>query len=139
MLFRSAEFQGQSVEEYIAPISRRFLIPIFFMSLGLLIDAHMLFSYTALLALFGAFLLIGFREVIHRRWLKTGGDAGTYLLLCPNLTMAALGATTLLQTGSRAAAAWVLLIGLFLSVISLFMLPRAVEQNAKPVSVLDPV
>jgi Kef-type K+ transport system membrane component KefB len=141
-LFMSrAEFQGQSVEEYIAPISRRFLIPIFFMSLGLAIDAHMLFSYTALLALCGAFLLIGFREVIHRRWLKTGGDAGTYLLLCPNLTMAALGATTLLQTGSRTAATWVLLAGLFLSVISLFMLPRAVEQDAKavPVPVPNPV
>lgn len=138
-LFMSrAEFQGQNVEEYIAPISRRFLIPIFFMSLGLAIDAHMLFSYTALLALCGAFLLIGFREVIHRRWLKTGGDAGTYLLLCPNLTMAALGATTLLQTGSRTAATWVLLAGLFLSVISLFMLPRAVEQNAKPVPVPVP-
>jgi Kef-type K+ transport system membrane component KefB len=141
-LFMSrAEFQGQSVEEYIAPISRRFLIPIFFMSLGLAIDAHMLFSYTALLALCGAFLLIGFREVIHRRWLKTGGDAGTYLLLCPNLTMAALGATTLLQTGSRVAATWVLLAGLFLSVISLFMLPRAVEQDAKvaPVPVPNPI
>ena len=34
----------------------------------------MLFSYTALLALCGAFLLIGVREVLHRRWLKTGGD-----------------------------------------------------------------
>src|ERR1700690_2119781 len=33
-----AEFHGQRVEEYIAPISRRFLIPIFFMSLGLAID-----------------------------------------------------------------------------------------------------
>jgi Kef-type K+ transport system membrane component KefB len=131
-LFMSrAEFQGQNVEEYIAPISRRFLIPIFFMSLGLLIDARMLFSYIALLAFCGAFLLIGFREVIHRRWLKTGGDVGTYLLLCPNLTMAALAATTLLQTGSRIAATWVVLSGLFLSVISLLMLPRVLEDNVK--------
>ncbi len=131
-LFMSrAEFQGQNVEEYIAPISRRFLIPIFFMSLGLLIDARMLFSYTALLAFCGAFLLIGFREVIHRRWLKTGGDVGTYLLLCPNLTMAALAAKTLLQGDSRAAATWVVLSGLFLSVISLLMLPRVVEENVK--------
>jgi Kef-type K+ transport system membrane component KefB len=142
-LFMSrAEFQGQNVEEYIAPISRRFLIPIFFMSLGLLIDARMLFSYTALLALLGSFLLIGFREAIHRRWLKTGGDAQAYLLLCPNLTMAALAATTLLQAGSRVAATWVVLSGLFLSVISLLMLPRVAEEGVKPVSVvpirLDP-
>jgi hypothetical protein len=55
--------------------------------------------------------------------------------------MAALGATTLLQTGSRVAATWVLLAGLFLSVISLFMLPRAVEQDAKvaPVPVPNPI
>jgi Kef-type K+ transport system membrane component KefB len=49
-LFMSrAQFEGMSVEEYIAPISRRFLIPIFFMSLGLLIDSRMLFPHTALL------------------------------------------------------------------------------------------
>ena len=124
-LFMSrAEFEGKSVEEYIAPISRRFLIPIFFVSLGLLIDARMLFSHLALLALCGAVLFIGCREVLHRRWLKTGGDGQTYLLLCPNLTMAALAAKALFATGGRDAATWVVLSGLFLSVISLLMLPR---------------
>ncbi|HEY5346383.1 MAG TPA: cation:proton antiporter [Verrucomicrobiae bacterium] len=129
-LFMSrAQFEGQSVEEYIAPISRRFLIPVFFVSLGLLIDAQMLFSSMALLALSGALLLICFREVIQRRWLKTGGDLQTYLLLSPNLTMAALAATTLLAAGRRDAATWVVLSGLFMSVISLLLLPRAVEEN----------
>lgn len=132
-LFMSrAQFEGVGIEEYIAPISRRFLIPIFFMSLGLLIDGRMLFSYTALLALCGAFLLIGVREVLHRRWLKTGGDLQTYLLMCPNLTMAALAATALLSAGSRDAATWVVLSGLFLSVISLLMLPRVREVVIKP-------
>jgi Kef-type K+ transport system membrane component KefB len=136
-LFMSrAQFEGRSVEDYIAPISQRFLIPIFFVSLGLLIDAHMLFSYMAWIALCGAFLLIGFREMIHRRWLKTGGDARTYLLLCPNLTMAALAARTLLETGSRAAATWVVLSGLFLSVISLMLLPRGVAETEKPAAAL---
>ena len=130
-LFMSrTQFQGQSVEEYIAPISRRFLIPIFFMSLGLLIDARMLFSHMALLALSGAFLLLGFREILHRRWLKTGGDLQTYLLLSPNLTMAALAATALLAAGSRDAATWVVLSGLFMSVISLLLLPRIKEEAA---------
>ena len=134
-LFMSrSQFEGQSVEEYIAPISRRFLIPIFFMSLGLLIDARMVFSYTALLALCGAVLLIGFREVMHRRWLKTGGDAGAYLLLCPNLTMAALAATTLLHAGGRDAATWVVLSGLFISVISLLLLPRTQSETILPAS-----
>jgi Kef-type K+ transport system membrane component KefB len=125
-LFMSrAQFDGQSVEEYIAPISRRFLIPIFFMSLGLLVDVRMLFSHMALLALCGAFLLIGFREMLYRRWLKTGGDRQAYLLLCPNLTLAALAATALLSAGNRDAATWVVLSGLFLSVISLLLLPRS--------------
>jgi len=138
-LFMSrAEFQGQSVEEYIAPISRRFLIPIFFMSLGLVIDVRMLFSYLALLALCGSFLLIGFREAVHRRWLKTGGDNGTYLLLCPNLTMAALAAKTLLEAHSVLAATWVILSGLFLSLISLSLLPRVAEDNNKPAPVPVP-
>jgi Kef-type K+ transport system membrane component KefB len=131
-LFMSrAEFEGMGIEEYIAPISRRFLIPIFFMSLGLLIDGRMLFSYTALQALCGAFLLIGIREVLHRRWLKTGGDLQSYLLMCPNLTMAALAATVLLGAGNRNAATWVVLSGLFLSVISLLLLPRVQNEDAK--------
>jgi Kef-type K+ transport system membrane component KefB len=132
-LFMSrAQFEGVGIEEYIAPISRRFLIPVFFMSLGLLIDGRMLFSYTALLALCGSFLLIGVREVLHRRWLKTGGDPGTYLLLSPNLTMAALAATALLSVDSRNAATWVVLSGLFLSVISLLLLPRVREVEPIP-------
>jgi Kef-type K+ transport system membrane component KefB len=125
-LFMSrAQFEGVGVEEYIAPISRRFLIPVFFVSLGLMVDTAVLFSRVAALALVGAFLLIAFREAIHRRWLKTGGDARAYLLLCPNLTMAALAATALLGAGSRDAATWVVLSGLFMSVISLLLLPRS--------------
>jgi Kef-type K+ transport system membrane component KefB len=129
-LFMSrTKFEDKGVEEYIAPISRRFLIPVFFVSLGLMVDWRMLFSYTALLALCGAFLLIGFREAIHRRWLKTGGDAGAYLLFCPNLTLAALAATALLNANSRDAATWVVLSGLFMSSISLLLLPRAMQNK----------
>ncbi len=129
-LFMSkAEFAGQSVEEYIAPISRGFLIPVFFVSLGMLIDAHQLISLLALLALLAAGVLIGYREVLHRRWLRTGGDARAYLLLCPNLTMAALAAKSLLATHSQLAATWVVLCGLFISVISLLLLPRNKDES----------
>lgn len=129
-LFMSrAEFQHQSVEEIIAPISRRFLIPIFFVSLGLLINVQMLLSYTALLALCGAFVIIGFRDMLHRRWLKTGGDRGTYLLFCPNLTMVAVAAASLFAAGAREAAAWTVLTGLFLSVAALALQPHAALEN----------
>jgi Kef-type K+ transport system membrane component KefB len=130
-LFMSrAQFEGKSMAEYIAPISRRFLIPIFFVSLGLLVDVRLLFSHTALLALCGAFLFIGCREVMHRRWLKTGGDQQTYLLLCPNLTMAALAAKVLFFTGGSEAGTWVVLSGLFLSIIALLLLPRVRGDGA---------
>jgi Kef-type K+ transport system membrane component KefB len=124
MFMARTEFHGHSLEEHIAPISRRFLIPIFFVSLGMTVDAKMLCSYGALLALCGAVFLIGFREVLHRRFLQTGGPAQTFLLFCPNLTMAALAATSLLQAGKQEAATWVTLCGLFFSVISLWLLPR---------------
>ena len=132
-LFMSrATFRGRSVADYIAPISRQFLIPIFFVSLGLMIGPRMLVTYTALMALCGMLLLIGFREMIHRRWLKTGGDGLTYLLFCPNLTMVALAAASLLEAGDRDAATWVVLSGLFLSVISLCLLPRTQEGEVQP-------
>jgi Kef-type K+ transport system membrane component KefB len=124
MFMARTEFHGQSLEEYIAPISRRFLIPIFFVSLGMMVDAKMFFSYGALLALFGSIFLIGFREVLHRRFLQTGGPGHTFLLFCPNLTMAALAATSLLAADKQEAATWVTVSGLFFSVISLLMLPR---------------
>jgi len=124
MFMSRTTFHGHSLEEHIAPISRRFLIPIFFVSLGMTVDAKMLVSYGALLALCGAVFLIGFRDMMHRRFLQTGGPAQTFLLFCPNLTMAALAATSLLQAGKQEAATWVTLCGLFFSVISVWLLPR---------------
>jgi len=141
-LFMSrTEFDGKGVQEYIAPISRRFLIPVFFVSLGLAVDSRMLFSYVALVTLCGTMLLVGFREMLHRRWLKTGGDAGTYLLFCPNLTLAALAATGLLDAGSRSAATWVTLSGLFITIISVLLLPRVVAENpatSEPLPATEP-
>lgn len=124
-LFMSrAEFQQQSIEDIIAPISRRFLIPIFFVSLGLMINGSMLASYTALLAFLGAFVLIGIRDVLHQRFFVTGGDRNTFLLFCPNLTMVAVAAHTLLAVGSRDAATWTVLMGLFVSVAALSLQPQ---------------
>ena len=129
-LFMShARYHGVHIEEHIAPISRRFLIPIFFVSLGLKIDGALLISYAALMALGGAFFLIGFRDFMHRRWLKTGGDSNTFLLLCPNLTMVALATASLLKVGERGAATWTMFVGLFLSVAALALLPRVKETS----------
>ncbi len=123
-------FQGKGVEDYIAPISRGFLIPVFFMSLGLLVDPKLLFTETSLLAVGCSVVLLGFREVLHRRWFKTGGDRGTFLLFCPNLTMSALAANTLFEAGRPAAATWVVLSGLSLTVFSICLLPKVKQDFA---------
>lgn len=123
-LFMSrAEHEGKGLEEFTAPVSQRFLIPLFFVALGMKVQTELLWSYTALFALGSAGMLIGVRQVLHRRWLRFG-DADAFLLLCPNLTIVALGAVTLTEKNSDTAAAWVLLTGLFLTVSANLLLPR---------------
>lgn len=119
-----AKHDGLSLEEYIAPISHRFLIPVFFVALGLQIEWPWLLEWTALFAVGSAGLLLGAREVLHRRWLKSGGDHRAFLLLCPNLTIVALAAKAMLDHGTDAKlAAWLVLTGLFITIPSLILLP----------------
>lgn len=112
------------LEEYLSPISQRFLIPIFFVALGMQIPIRLLLSQSAILAAVAAALLIAYRELVHRRWVRSGGNAGTYLLLCPNLTIVALAASSMLQAGSTPErAAWVILTGLFITIAAVVALP----------------
>lgn len=129
-LFMSrVQHDGMSLEDYIAPISRRFLIPVFFVSLGLQIEWKLIFQPLALLALGTALLLIGWREILHRRWLKTGGDAHAFLLLSPNLTLVALAASVLLEYGrDPKLAAWLVLTGLFVTIPAILLLPPQVPR-----------
>ena len=123
--------QGRSLEDYLAPISRRFLIPLFFTALGTQVPLAALFSRTMLLALSAAALIIACRHVLHARFARTGGDANTWLLLCPNFTLVALAANSLLAAGGDAGlAAWLLLTGLLVTLIAVAALPA--EQPAAP-------
>ena len=126
-----ARHDGLRIDEFIAPISHRFLIPVFFVTLGLEIDWHLLFGWTALLAVGSAGLLLGTRETLHRRWLKSGGDARAYLLLCPNLTIVALAAKTMLRLEINSdVVSWLVLTGLFVTIPTLMLLPagRSVDD-----------
>lgn len=125
-LFMSrAQHDGKSIEEYIAPISRQLLIPLFFVSLGMKVPYPMLLSVPALLAFGAAAMLLAGRYLLHRRALPLGGDARTFLLLCPNLTIAALGAVVLSGMQADEASFWVLLTGLFMTIGAVLLLPRA--------------
>lgn len=127
---------GKGLETSISPISRQFLIPIFFVSLGLQVEWGFAASLTGLTAFGAAGLLLGTREVVHRRWRNAGGDARAFQLLCPNLTVAALGAAMVLKHGgSPAAANWLLLTGLYLTVAAVILLPPGApssKQGATP-------
>ena len=135
-LFMSrVEHNGKHLEEYLAPISQRFLIPIFFVALGTQIPLRLVFSTSGLLAAAAAALLIAGRETLHRRWLPSGGDARAYLLFCPSLTMVALAASSMLHAGVAAEqAAWVVLTGLFITITAVFGLPPAADAAPVPAS-----
>jgi len=93
-------------------------------SLGIRVDFHFLFSWSAIVAVSAGWLLLGVRYMLHRRGMGIGTNEKAFLLFCPNLTMVALGATTLNETGTLPQnASWLLLTGLVMSVTALFLLP----------------
>jgi Kef-type K+ transport system membrane component KefB len=116
--------EDRSLEEYLAPISRRFLIPLFFTALGTQVPLGAVFSWTAPLALGAAVLIIGYRYLLHARFAPTGGDKTTFLLFCPNFTLVALAAGAFfLQPDLAPLAPWLLLTGLTITMVATAALP----------------
>lgn len=133
-LFMSrVQHEGKGLEDHLAPISQRFLIPMFFVALGMAIPIDFMWSRVALLALVAAGVLLLSREMLHRRWLHTGGDTNTYLLFCPNLTIVALAGNAMLGAGlAPEIAAWTVLTGLFVTVAAIFALPPPRPNKKAP-------
>lgn len=120
---------GKNLEEYMAPISRRLLIPIFFFSLGLHIEWHLLASKYALIAAGVGVFLLGYRSLLHRRVLHLGGDDRAFLLLCPNLPIVALAADlALLHGGQKDLATGLVVAGLAITIPALLALPPAPRE-----------
>jgi len=125
-LFSSrVEHDGKHLEEYLAPISRRFLIPLFFTALGTQVPLAALWSREALYAVIAGALVIAARQLWHARVAPLGGGRDAYLLLCPNFTLVALAADALLKTPEAPAgwAVWLLLTGLMITIVALAALP----------------
>lgn len=131
LFINRATHEGLSLERHLAPISQKLLIPVFLVSLGMLVPQQYLVSWSLLLALCSTVFLLAFRDMIHRRYAPSGGDRRTFLLLCPNMTIVAVGVQTLQNHGSAGpAVAWLTFMGLFLSIISILILPPVLQQSA---------
>jgi Kef-type K+ transport system membrane component KefB len=119
-----ATHEGLALSHHLRPIGQRLLIPVFFLSLGAAVPVGMIFSRTGLLALGSAGLLLGLRDRMHATFVRSGCSRWAFLLACPNLTMVAIAAQTLVDLRADAAVvAWLVLTGLILSAGSVLAMP----------------
>lgn len=119
-----ATHEGLALAHHLRPIGQRLLIPVFFLALGAAVPAALMFGPTGLLALGAAGLLVGLRDHLHATSVQSGSSRWAFLLACPNLTIVAIAAQTLV--GLRAApevVGWLVLTGLLLSAGSVLALP----------------
>jgi Kef-type K+ transport system membrane component KefB len=119
-----ATHEGLALSHHLRPMGQRLLIPVFFLSLGAAVPVSLLFSVTGVMAVGAAGLLIGLRDFLHRTSVRSGCSRWAFLLACPNLTMVAIAAQTLVSLRSDGrVVGWLVLTGLILSTVSLFGLP----------------
>ena len=128
-----ATHEGIALSHHLKPISQRMLIPVFFLSLGAAIPIELLVTRTSLMAAGSAMVLLLLRDVLHRTVVRSGCGQRAALLVSPNLTITAIAAGIMLETGSRPSSiAWLLLTSLFMSVASLLLLPRTPKLQVVP-------
>lgn len=125
------EHDGKGLADHMAPISRGVLIPLFFLTLGVLTPVAAVFSLTGAFALGSAALLLLFRRAVHRRLPRPALGENAVWLFGPNLTMTALAAAVLKEAHApEGPVVWLVLTGLFISIISIAMLPPSAPDAA---------
>jgi len=127
--------EGVAMEQHLRPIAQQLLIPIFFVSLGILIPPGVVFSWIGLIGLVAGLLILALRYVLYKawwhRWLP--GNDKTFLIVCPNLTIVAVAVKTLMDSTVKPELTQCLLImGFVISVTSIFLLPKRVPEPEPP-------
>ncbi len=124
--------EGIALSHHLRPIGQNLLIPIFFVSLGASVPAALLTSSIGIYAIATAAVLFLLRDILHRTIAQSGCERRTFLILCPNLTVVALAAQTMIEYGSKPDyITWIILTGLIMSIGALPFLP-ARKSDASP-------
>lgn len=122
--------EGMALNHHLRPIGQHLLIPVFFVALGASVPIGIMGTKFGLYAALTALFLLVVRDLLHRFPVKSGCGRNAFLLVCPNLTIAAMAANMMLEYGSRPeSVAWLLLTSLILSVIALLLLPGRPAQS----------
>ncbi|MES2310319.1 MAG: cation:proton antiporter [Verrucomicrobiota bacterium] len=130
MFIHSATRDGLTLEQDLEPIAQRLLIPIFFVSIGTLVTWSALLTAASGIALATALVILGVREMLFRRiWIPLLEEPRqTFLLLSPNLTIVAIAVKILHETPyGEITIPWLLLTGLWVSLLSTILLPQQSE------------
>ncbi len=132
-LFMSrATHEGLQLKDHLAPLGDRFLVPLFFLSLGATLPLATVSGPQLLLGAGAAVALLLGRWLTYRQLASDTGSWRTFLLMCPNLTVTAVAATVLHGAGASAAAVqWLMLVSLCMTTLVVLLLPAS-ARAAQP-------
>lgn len=116
---------GLLLEEHLAPISHRFLIPVFFVALGAQVDLVGMSMWAIVSAVCAGVFILELKLWLFARAIPNGkSQTAATLILSPNLTIVAIAAETLYRYPPTASgAAWLVLCGLSITFLALIRLP----------------
>lgn len=125
---------NDAIETALQPLGRDFLVPIFFVYLGTLVQVQALLSPVLPWAALSVLAVVGWRSMVFRRKFapSQGWDVAALRTTLPNLSMVAVGVQALRNSeASEAAIDWLLLSGLMLSLIPVFWHGRRMAPAAR--------
>lgn len=115
--------EGLALEHHLRPIGQHLLIPVFFISLGALVPPEYWVSWVGFNAAVSAALILLFRRLLQGWLFRNWGGDQVYLLVTPNLTIAAVAAQIMSDAGLPAGnTAWILMTSAILTLYSLLAL-----------------
>lgn len=115
--------EGLALGHHLRPIGQHLLIPMFFLSLGGLVPPEYWLSSVGFSAVVSAMVILLFRRLLQGRLPQDWKDRQVYLLVTPNLTIAAVAVQVMQEAGLPVnQTAWLLMVSAILTLLSLVAL-----------------